>query len=200
VLLMKWQQILKMLAPYLAVVIFWTGLSNGWLAILAYHAQIILWATISPRINGRKAIIGTLNRRAILLALPTVCAGPLLYYLLPHVTNIELTIWLAEHQLSSFALLCMIPYFGIIHPFLEQLHWFSLRQETAISHVMFAGYHMLVLSSLFSLPWLILSFVLLSIVSLLWTYITMQTKGIMLAYISHALADAGLIIAVSLQY
>lgn len=197
---MKLSQILKMLAPYLAVVIFWSGLSNGWLAILAYHAQIILWAAISPGINGRTAIIGTVNKRVILLALPTVCAGPLLYYLPPHITNIELSIWLAEHQLSSLALLCMIPYFGIIHPFLEQLHWSSLRQETAISHVMFAGYHMLVLSSLFSLPWLILIFALLSIASLLWAYMTMQTKGIIFPYISHALADTGLIIAVYLQY
>ena len=32
--------VLKMLAPYLAVGIFWCGLSNAWLAILAYHAQI----------------------------------------------------------------------------------------------------------------------------------------------------------------
>ena len=31
---------LAALAPYIAVVVFWCVLKNGWLAILAYHAQL----------------------------------------------------------------------------------------------------------------------------------------------------------------
>ena len=32
---------LKMAAPYLAVGVFWCLLHNAWLAILAYHGQIL---------------------------------------------------------------------------------------------------------------------------------------------------------------
>ena len=41
---MNAQRTLRLLAPYLAVGVFWYGFSSAWLAILAYHAQILLWS------------------------------------------------------------------------------------------------------------------------------------------------------------
>jgi hypothetical protein len=34
----------KLLAPYFAVGVFWCVFSNAWLAMLAYHAQILFWS------------------------------------------------------------------------------------------------------------------------------------------------------------
>ena len=108
---------LKILAPYIAVAIFWCWLSNAWLAIFAYHAQILLWSRGSFSLRW-----GLIRNRALLLALPTVLAGPFLYVLLPYITRIDLSGWLAEHHLASLSLAAMIPYFGIFHPLLGAYH------------------------------------------------------------------------------
>jgi len=181
---------LRLLAPYFAVVIFWCIFSNAWLAILGYHAQAILWS---------RRTLSDLRRphqwQVLWLALPAIAAGPLLYWLLPYITRVELSLWLTNHHLSNFSLLLMIPYFGIIHPLLEQLHWKQLREETPIAHFMFAGYHMLVLHSLLTVPWMILCFVVLTISSFLWQLMTAKSNSLAAPVLSHVLADLGIIIA-----
>ena len=57
--------LLKLLVPYIAVGVFWCGLSSAWGAILAYHALILIglrradWRRLAP-----------LRPRALALALP----------------------------------------------------------------------------------------------------------------------------------
>lgn len=185
---------LRHLAPYLAVLVFWCMLSNAWLAILAYHAQVLFWA------RGR--IPKTLwqgKRRLILLALPTVLAGPVLYFLLPYITQVDLAMWLEDHHLSRVSFLLMIPYFGILHPILEQIHWAPLREETPVSHVLFAGYHMLVLHSLLTIPWLLLCFVVLTSASIIWKQMVQRSNSLLTPIASHVLADLGVILAALAQ-
>ena len=157
--------LLKMLAPYFSVLLFWNLFSNGWLAILGYH-----------------------------LALPTLVAGPLVYWLLPHITHTPLPVWLADHHLSRLSLFLLVPYFGLLHPYLEQNHWAPLRQATPLAHLMFAGYHMLVLYSLLTLPWLIFCFFGLATASFFWHQLTEKTGSLTLATLSHILADFGIIL------
>ena len=57
-----------------------------------------------------------------LLILPSALAGPLLYFLLPYVMHNDLSGWLMHNRLSGAGFLFMIFYFGLIHPFLEQVH------------------------------------------------------------------------------
>ncbi len=185
---------LTMLAPYFAVGIFWCGFSNAWLAILAYHVQILAW-TRPPRARMRTP----LRKRLLLLALPTALTGPLAYYLLPYITHTDLPAWLAGHHLSRLSLLAMLPYFGLVHPFLEQLHWAPLRAETPLAHFMFAGYHMLVLHSLLSPPWLPAAFIVLVAASFAWQRLRVQSGGLAIPVASHILADAGLVAAVWLR-
>jgi hypothetical protein len=116
---------------------------NAWLALLAYHAQIVLWNRTALR-NLRLPKTGT----ALFLALPTIVAGPVLYVLLPYIMKTDLSAWLDSYHLSGPALLLMIPYFGLVHPLLEQMHWHTLRKSFVWSHPVFAGYHMLVLAPL----------------------------------------------------
>ena len=179
--------ILKLLAPYLAVGIFCCGLSHAWLAMLAYHAQIIFWSLRSPGFWRRPTYSHTM-----LLALPCVLAGPLLYVLLPHITHQPLSIWLQDHQLSKMSCLALIPYFGLLHPILEQLHWSPLRKQTPLAHPMFAGYHMVVLYTLLTPPWLILCFVVLTAASAMWQKMEKQTHSLVAPVLSHILADLGI--------
>ena len=187
---MKITTILKLIAPYLAVGVFWSVFSNGWLAILAYHLQIILWAR---RPLPSMTLPGT--RQILLFALPFLAAGPLFYFLLPRVTCGDISLWLTDHRLSGLSLTLMIPYFGLVHPYLEQIHWAELRQETPMAHLFFAGYHIPVLYSLLTTPWLIVSFVLLTVTSYSWQQIRRISGSSALPVISHALSDLGIIMA-----
>ena len=88
----------------------------------------------------------------------------------------------------------MIPYFGLIHPFLEQLHWTGLRDRTPLAHPVFAGYHMLVLYSLLTIPWLIMLFVILTAASLIWQQMGKKSNSLLPATMSHILADLGVVV------
>jgi len=185
---------LKLLAPYFAVGVFWCLLSNAWLAIFAYHAQILFWSR-HPLFGARRPS----HAKMMLLALPAVLTGPLVYFFLCTIARTDLLSWLTEHHLSHLSLMAMIPYFGLIHPVLEQVHWAALRDSTPLAHPLFAGYHMLVLHSLLPLPWLILSFVVLTMASFAWQRMAKMTGNLALPVASHALADLGVIIAAWLK-
>ena len=191
---MKIKLTLRLLAPYLAVGFFWCVLSNAWLAILAYHVQILLWSRTSLAEQHR-----TMRPRLMLMAVPAALAGPLLYFLLPYMTHADLAVWLTAHHLSRFSLAAMIPYFGLVHPVLEQIHWVPLRQNTAISHPAFAGYHVVVLCTLLTIPWLVLCFAVLTTASLLWQRMVQRSGSIAAPVASHVLADLGIIIAAWLK-
>ncbi len=181
--------LLKILAPYLAVGICWCVLKNGWLAILAYHAQILFWS------RGSWSKLRRPNcKRILLAAVPTAIAGPLLYFLLPYVTHTPLAGWLESYKLSGLSLVLMIPYFGIIHPVLEQLHWEPLREQLHLSHLCFAGYHMMVLISLLKAPWLIACFITLAAASIVWQQLTRRADSLSVAVLSHIFADLGVIL------
>jgi hypothetical protein len=165
-------------------------LDNAWLAILAYHAQILLWRRGRlPRIRMPA------QTRDMLTALPAALAGPLLYGLLPLVTRTDLAAWLGDHRLTGTALPAMVPYFGLVHPFLEQVHWGPLRKRTRWAHPAFAGYHLLVLGSLLSTPWLVVCFAVLTAASLLWQRTGTRAGSLAVPVVSHMLADVGIVLA-----
>jgi len=185
--------LLKLLVPYFSVGVFWCIFQNGWLAILAYHAQVLFWS------RGAGSKLRWPNRKRMLLAaLPTVLAGPLLYFLLPLVTHTDLGAWLESYKLSGGSLILMVPYFGIIHPFLEQLHWAPLREQTPASHLFFAGYHMMVLCSFITVPWLVACFIVLITTSVIWKQLTCRADSLYPAVLSHVLADLGVILMATL--
>ena len=179
----------KLLAPYLAVGVFCCVFSNAWLAMLAYHAQILFWSDKSMFKMMRPRYT-----RLVLLALPAALAGPLLFVLLPYVTQEPLSPWLANHHLSGVSLLVLIPYFGLVHPCLEQLHWAPLRKYGLVSHFAFAGYHMVVLYTLLTGPWLMVCFGVLVAVSALWQVVATRTHSLWVPITSHILADLGVAI------
>lgn len=184
------KRLLKLAAPYIAVVIFWMLLENAWLAILAYHAQIILWSRRPLQAYRRPE-----GLKIIFAALPAAAAGPLLYFLLPVMTGTEISLWLARYHLTGLPLILMIPYFGILHPVLEQAHWSELRESTPAAHLLFAGYHMLVLHSLFTIRWLVAAFAILTAVSFIWQRMEKRSGTLLVPAASHVLANLGMIIA-----
>ncbi len=187
---MKADTLLKMLAPYVAVIVFWCVLGNAWLAILAYHGQILWWARGSfPALRRPKW-----DRLAWML-LPAAMAGPAVYYILPLVARVDLATWLGDHRLAGASLAAMVVYFGLVHPLLEQVHWAPLREKTPFAHVAFAGYHLLVLYTLLPVPWLAACFVVLAGAPFAWQQLERRTGSLVLPVISHMLADFGIVMA-----
>ena len=45
---------LRLLVPYIAVIIFWFGLENAWLTIAAYHLLILFFARGHLSLTNRR--------------------------------------------------------------------------------------------------------------------------------------------------
>jgi hypothetical protein len=187
------RRLLPYIAPYIAVLVFWMVLENAWLTVLAYHAQILVW---SRHRLGRVAR-GWDARWFLYTAVPCALAGPLLYAFLPTFTgHADLAAWLGRYGLGRGSLAAMIPYFGVVHPILEQAHWGALRARNAGTHAAFAGYHALVLYTVLAPAWLVLCIAVLAAASLAWAKLQERTSGLLVPVLGHALADLGVVLAV----
>lgn len=183
-----------MLAPWIAVGVFWLWLESAWATILIYHAMILL---ISGR-HLREVSKGWDTRLALASAVPCLLAGPLTWLLLPSMVKLPLDLWLSTHGLSGPALSLIVPYYGLVHPVLEQAHWGRLRSlpgSAVPAAAMFAGYHGLVLSTLMEPVWIAACLAVLFGSSLAWTAISRRTGGLAVPALSHAAADSGMILA-----
>ncbi len=185
---------LKLLAPYFAIGIFWIIFRNAWLSIFAYHLQIVVWNFKKLKIN--KFVFGRLAMGTLITSAP---AGIVVYFLLPHISKIELNKWFDEFGISENSLWFLIPYFGIVHPFLEQKHWDELRNITFVSHLAFAGYHSMVLVTLLKKEWIYVSLAILVSISLIWKTINKKDRTDSASILSHILADLGIITAAFLR-
>jgi len=188
---------LRLLAPWVSVGVFWLWLENGWLAILAYHAQILLWMRVdaaggeraqrTQRVRGMWHWIMLVMGTAVLAASVMVIGR----WLLPLMTHTAPQDWLARFGLlGSYPL--MVVYLGLVHPWLEQRHWRPLTQASAAAHLWFAGYHVLVLISLLSWPWVVVGFCTLTVVSVGWSRLARWTQSRLYGTLSHVGADLGL--------
>jgi len=189
--LRRFELALRLVAPYLAVLVFWVGFHSAWLALLAYHAQILLWL----RIRGWTPVGDVRLSLKSFAALPSVLAGPVVFFLLPAISRADIAEWLSSYGLSGWSLLLMVFYFGIVHPPLEQQHWSPLRSELPLlSHPTFAGYHVIVLHTLLPGVWLASTFAVLLVASVMWQQMERRTGGLTVPIASHIMADLGIVV------
>ncbi len=187
---------LQMAAPYLAVALFMGVWSNAWLCLLAYHAQVLAWSwrRVALCLRGWDA------RAALAVGLPCALAGPALWLLLPHMSEHRPAEWLAGYGVSRAGLLLLAPYFGLVHPLLEEAHWSRLRRRAPAAHLLFAGYHLLVLRGLLAPGWLALCFGCLASASAIWGWAERRSGGGLRAcWLAHAAADLGIVVAAILR-
>jgi hypothetical protein len=189
---------LRLLAPYLAVLLGMVVLHNAWLAVLLYHALILVTAKGHWRLTRLRQGWHAVGWLGIALS---AAAGPLIYFMWPWIggEGIALGGWLESYGLSRRAFLILLPYFSLAHPVLEELHWSALRRDGEfppwLAHIAFAGYHLVVLGTLVSPVWLPIVFVTLSMSSCLWAWIDGHHGGASIPLASHAAADIAIILA-----
>ncbi len=185
----------RLLAPYLAAMIFWCGVRPGWVALLAYHVQILLVSK-----SGLKRTVQGWDARAFRKwAIFYGLAGPAAYFLLPRIARLPMRLWLLKHGISQRSLWMLMPYFGLVHPFLEQAHWGNAREDPRLepwAHLLYAGYHAIVLHSLLSPAWTFACVLLLFTASRGWrSMVQRPNEGLLTPTLTQILADTGLAVA-----
>ncbi|WP_372807347.1 type II CAAX prenyl endopeptidase Rce1 family protein [Pontiella sp.] len=187
------------LIPYVAVLVGMYGFRSAWAALLLYHAGIV-----ACRVGRRTPNLFAGFKNPLTLPGVLVCAmaAPVVYFLWPWLAAREgiLPEWLAHYGLTGWSWRLLIPYFSIVHPILEELHWQGMAPERSTGlcsqDLLFAGYHVLVLLQLIHWPWLFMVFGVLVGSSVFWRWAAGRFGGLGLGILTHAAADAGVVVAV----
>lgn len=195
--------LLAALLPYVAVLFGMYLLHHAWIAILLYHAGIIAILVYRKPFGLWRTLFSGLKTPLLLPSL-VVCllTAPIIYFIWPWLAIADgiLPEWLARYGLTGWTWLLLIPYFSIIHPVLEELHWRNMPSKKVtglcLQDGLFAGYHVLVLFQLIDWPWLFLVFGVLAGSSFFWRWAAARLDGYALPLLTHAMADTAVIIAV----
>jgi len=192
------------LVPYVAVLLGMNIMGSAWSTILLYHAGILLFLVIGKRCSRWKTVFR--GNTPLLIPSIVVCAlaAPVVYFMWPFFESpkTELAEWMSMYGLTGIGWTLLIPYFSIVHPVLEEMHWREIAPDTVRGlcwqDFMFAGYHMLVLYKLIYWPWLFLVFGILVCSSFFWRWAADRFGGYLLPVLTHAAADAGVVVGVIL--
>lgn len=196
-------KLIAALLPYIAVLLGMTLLRNAWAAILLYHAGILLFLFLRKPSTLWKTVWGG-QKTPLLIPGVIICAmaAPVVYFMWPLFQSSEniLPEWLAQYGLTGWSWFLLLPYFSIIHPVLEEIHWRGIApgrvKGFCWQDVLFAGYHVLVLHELIFWPWLFLVFGVLCVSSFFWRWAADKFGGYGLPVLTHAAADAGVVVGV----
>lgn len=188
--------------PIAAVALGLFAARSAWAAIFLYHAGIVVvlftgdWKQVIRRVGRGWCAVG-----AVAGAVTGACAGVAIYVLWPYIdaTNGGLRLLLAQFGLAGQSWVVFAVYYATVHPFLEELHWRGHDPSAGAGpswlDAAFAGYHVLVLQFFIGPFWVAVSFVVLFLVSWLWRIVTRRFGGLAVPLVSHAAADASIIIA-----
>lgn len=189
--------------PYVAVLIGMYLFHSAWTALLLYHTGILVIIRQRRPSNLWKTVwAGAKNPWTGPAVAAGALAAPTVYFLWPllHLSENVLPLWMAKYGLTGWPWLLLIPYFSLVHPVLEEIHWRGIAPERFIplcrQDLFFAGYHVLVLCQLVHWPWLILVFSVLVGSSIVWRWTANRFEGCLLPILSHAAADAGVLVGV----
>lgn len=194
---------LAALVPYIAVLIGMMLFKSAWLAVALYHVGIVAFLVARKNSSLWQTLwAGARNPLTLPAALACALAAPLIYFMWPFFRASEsiLPEWLAAYGLTGWSWILLIPYFSIVHPIMEEAHWRETAPRSAPliwwGDYLFAGYHVLVLHKLLYWPWLVLVFGVLVGASMFWRWAANRFNGYAVPILTHAAADAGVLIGV----
>jgi len=189
-------------APYVAVLIGMYGLHSAWAAVFGYHLSMALVLTLDGYwAQARRLGAGGPAWLRAGGALFGIGGGAALYLLWPWLgVPAGFGRTLAQLGLTEAAWPLFLVYFCAVNPALEELYWRGYLHHPSRrlipNDLLFAGYHLLVLAGYFAWPWLIAVFIGLTAAAWLWRQLARHTGGLLVPYLSHVAADAGIMGAV----
>jgi len=188
--------------PYLAISIGLFLLHSAWLALLSYHAGIVIllltdrqglrfWRALPEKQIGLACAAGAFGLSggiALYLLWPTLCVPA------------GFGASLSRMGLSGFGWFGFMLYFSIVNPGLEEVYWRgflgSASHSMTLNDLLFSGYHLLVLGQFLKFPWLLLAFIVLGVAGWAWRQFTRLSDGLLVAVISHFAADLSVILVI----
>ncbi len=196
-------KLLAAFVPYVSVLVGMYVFHSAWLAVLLYHLGVVAFVVCrKPENIWQRMWAGTKSPLLIPGLIGYAMVAPVVYFMWPwiSVSDSILPEWMARYGLTGAAWLLMIPYFSLVHPILEEIHWRGISPEKVNGicwqDLVFAGYHVLVLFQVIDWLWLFLVFGILAGSSVFWRWSAGKFGGYGLPILTHAVADAGVIIGV----
>ncbi len=198
-------KLISMLVPYAAVLIGLYLFRNGLLAFGLYHIGMIAFLITHDRSNLLKKIRSGWNMPAALIS-AVACALiiPVIFLLWRYMQleSSSLKATLSGFRLYGVSWYIFMIYFCTVQPLLEELFWRgyldSSHKYLSWPDLAFAGYHILVLAWFIKMPWLLLSFIILSMAAWGWRHIAHKFRGLAVPLFSHVVADISIITATNL--
>lgn len=203
---MKNKKWLAPLLPYLAV---WAGIylfKNAWIAMIGFHAAILLTLAIArPNIPVR--ILFTSNHPKWILGSVLVCSiGGVGLYFLWQVLKISYDLPSYLHFIglpSPSSWMLFIFYFSLVNPFIEEYFWRgylgSNSKFPAINDLYYAGYHALVLWGMVHPILILLAVLILTFAGWFWRQIAREDGGLLAPVLGHMAADFSILLVVYLK-
>jgi membrane protease YdiL (CAAX protease family) len=177
-------------------------LRSAWAAILLYHTVIVVCLFLRNRNRNRMSLLeGWSFSPGMTLTLVCLLCGPILVMLWPIMErgNTGFLSMLESFGLGGGSFLIFALYYISLHPVLEELFWRDALagrgRSVGASDIAFAAYHVIVLIHFMKIPWVVLAFLVLALVSFLWRWIAGRHGGLAIPLASHIAAGIGIMTA-----
>jgi len=198
----KW---LLPILPYIAVVAGVHLFNNAWLAMLGFHASIlIMLAIVRPNIPVG-VLFKSKSPKWILISVLVCGTSGIGLYLLWNMFAIvpDLPAQLGTMGLSSStSWLAFIAYFSLINPLIEEYFWRgylgSDSKKLYPGDAVYAGFHALVLWGKVHPLIILLALIILTSVGWFWRQISRKDEGLLAAVLGHMAADFSILFVVYL--
>jgi len=198
----KW---LLPILPYIAVVAGVHLFNNAWLAMLGFHASIlIMLAIVRPNIPVG-VLFKSKSPKWILISVLVCGTSGIGLYLLWNMFAIvpDLPAQLGTMGLSSStSWLAFIAYFSLVNPLIEEYFWRgylgSDSKKLYPGDAVYAGFHALVLWGKVHPLIILLALIILTSVGWFWRQISRKDEGLLAAVLGHMAADFSILFVVYL--
>lgn len=191
--------------PYIAVYVGMYRFDSAWMAMLLYHAGMIIFLLLTRRGSLFKSLIEGFSAKVFIALIPVYLSAGVIIYFFWQVAKVDqgdLAAALAAFGLHSGNLLGFVIYYCLVNSTLEEVFWRgALIEENRFpswSDLLFSGYHCLVVALFVSFAWVVLGFVVLLVGAWIWRTIARIHKGLALPWLTHFVADFGVMAAVYL--
>lgn len=178
-------------------------LHSAWCAILFYHSGILLILVINGQKDIWRSVFSGWNSfSGIGILLLLIGNGPLFILLWPFISLQPgiLSESLSDLGLSGISLLLFAAWYAAVHPLLEEVFWrkylLSSSRWPALTDCAFAAYHILVLILFLRLPWVVISFLALTLTAWLWRILALRYRGLAIPIVSHMAAGISTLAAI----
>ena len=192
--------------PYIAVVAGVHLFNNAWLALLGFHASIlIMFAIVRPNIPV-SVLFKSKSPKWILISVLVCGTSGIGLYLLWNMFAIapDLPAQLGTMGLSSStSWLAFITYFSLVNPLIEEYFWRgylgSDSKKLYLGDAVYAGYHALVLWGMVYPLLILLALHIITSAGWFWRQISREDDGLLAAVLGHMAADILILLAVYLK-